>query len=199
MRWWSLIGEAKQKPGSAWPACNLSLDQGRLDPKRWPLQRHQGIFWGVYLSECVSEWIKYRWQHFLYPSLSLSSSAIPITWCYLYICSSKLKLEILQSTFIMFFCLVLKLWKMCCLSQAEATLVSGDGDGCKFFIYKIWICQPCWGRRTHPITANLLVVTCWHWVLNYILPEIVILWKIGSILQMIFIPSRFCIPQTIVI
>lgn len=80
----------------------------------------------------------------------------------------------------MFFCLVLKLWKMCCLSQAEATLVSGDGDGCKFFIYKIWICQPCWGRRTHPITANLLVVTCWHWVLNYILPEIVILWKIGS-------------------
>lgn len=26
---------------------------------------------GVYLSECVSEWIKYRWQHFLYPYLSL--------------------------------------------------------------------------------------------------------------------------------
>lgn len=30
------------------------------------------ILGGVYLSECVSEWIKYRWQHFLYLSLSLS-------------------------------------------------------------------------------------------------------------------------------
>lgn len=47
---------------------------------------------GVYLSECVSEWIKYRWQHFLYPYLSLfllqpylSLDVISFAlWCFLF-------------------------------------------------------------------------------------------------------------------
>lgn len=75
-----------------------------------------------------------------YLSLDVISFAL---WCFLFnlnfYCIFIFALLILNWKFYkalssFFFCLVLKLWKRCCLSQSEATLVSGDGDGLKMFI-----------------------------------------------------------------